>query len=71
MRDELAETQLALQVARSQVTATGSTLRSAKDSIRAAEGKAREVRGDSGDGDPGTAPSVGHTRRAKPPMGMV
>eukprot|EP00076_Gallus_gallus_P026035 XP_015148809.1 laminin subunit beta-2 isoform X1 [Gallus gallus] len=43
VRDELAGTQLALQVARTQVMAAGSTLRSAKDSIRAAEGKAREA----------------------------
>lgn len=56
MRDELAGTQLALQVARTQVMAAGSTLRSAKDSIRAAEGKAREVSGDTGDGHPGTPP---------------
>lgn len=54
MRDELVGTQLALQVARAQVMAAGSTLRRAKDGIRAAEGKAREVRGDIGDGDPGT-----------------
>lgn len=43
VRDELAGTQLALQVARTQVMAAGSTLRSAKDSILAAEGKAREA----------------------------
>lgn len=56
MRDELAGTQLALQVAQTQVMAAGSTLQSAKDSIRAAEGKAREVSDDTGDGHPGTPP---------------
>ncbi|NXC51140.1 LAMB1 protein, partial [Penelope pileata] len=43
VRDELAGTQRALQMARAQVTAARSALRSAKDGIQAAEGRAREA----------------------------
>ncbi|NXL88664.1 LAMB2 protein, partial [Alectura lathami] len=42
VRDELTGTQRALQMAQAQVTVAGSALRSAKDAIRAAEGRARE-----------------------------
>lgn len=45
MRDELAGTQRALEVARAQATAAGSALRSARDVIRAAESRTKEVRG--------------------------
>lgn len=45
MRDELAGTQRVLQVAQAQVTVAGSALQSAKDTIRAAESSAKEVRG--------------------------
>lgn len=45
VRDELAGTQRALEVARAQATAAGSALRSARDVIRAAENRAKEVRG--------------------------
>lgn len=45
MRDELAGTQQALEVAQAQATAAGSTLQSARDAIRAAESRAKEVRG--------------------------
>ncbi|NXK36161.1 LAMB1 protein, partial [Piprites chloris] len=43
VRDELAETQQALEVARAQATAAGSALQSARNAIRAAENKAREA----------------------------
>ncbi|NWW47570.1 LAMB2 protein, partial [Pedionomus torquatus] len=42
VRDELAGTQRALDVARVQATAAGSALQSAKDAIRAAESRAKE-----------------------------
>lgn len=44
VRDELAGTQRVLQMAQAQVTVAGSALQSAKDTIRAAESSAREVR---------------------------
>ncbi|NXX54510.1 LAMB2 protein, partial [Scopus umbretta] len=44
VRDDLAGTQQALDVARVQVTAAGSALRSAKHSIQVAERRAKEVR---------------------------
>ncbi|NWU80456.1 LAMB1 protein, partial [Onychorhynchus coronatus] len=43
VRDELAETQQALEVARAQAMAAGSALQSARNAIRAAENKAREA----------------------------
>ncbi|NXW62078.1 LAMB1 protein, partial [Eurystomus gularis] len=43
VRDELVETQRALEVAQAQATAAGSTLRSARDAIRAAESRAKEA----------------------------
>lgn len=43
IRDELAGTQQALEVARTQAMAAGSTLRSARDAIRVAENRAREA----------------------------
>ncbi|NWV51514.1 LAMB1 protein, partial [Daphoenositta chrysoptera] len=43
IRDELAGTQQALEVARTQATTAGSTLRSARDAIRVAENRAREA----------------------------
>uniref|UniRef100_A0A8D0G091 Laminin subunit beta-1 n=1 Tax=Strix occidentalis caurina TaxID=311401 RepID=A0A8D0G091_STROC len=45
VRDELVGTQRALEVARAQATAAGRALRSAKDAIRVAESRAKEVRG--------------------------
>lgn len=45
VRDELAGTQRVLQVAQAQVTVAGSALQSSKDTIRAAESSAKEVRG--------------------------
>uniref|UniRef100_A0A8B9RS51 Laminin subunit beta-1 n=1 Tax=Accipiter nisus TaxID=211598 RepID=A0A8B9RS51_9AVES len=45
VRDELAGTQRALEVARAQATAAGSALRSARDAIRVAESRVKEVRG--------------------------
>ncbi|NXC22973.1 LAMB2 protein, partial [Corythaeola cristata] len=42
VRDELAGTQRALEVAQAQATAAGSALRSAKDAIRTAESRAKE-----------------------------
>ena len=45
VRDELVVTQRALDAARVQVMAAGSTLRSARDAIRVAESRAKEVRG--------------------------
>lgn len=44
VRDELAGTQRALEVARAQVTAAGSALRSARDAIQVTESRAKEVR---------------------------
>ncbi|NXE89797.1 LAMB2 protein, partial [Menura novaehollandiae] len=43
IRDELAGTQQALEVARTQATAAGSTLQSARDAIRVAENRAKEA----------------------------
>ncbi|NXX79647.1 LAMB1 protein, partial [Urocolius indicus] len=43
VRDELAGTQRALQMAREQVTVAGSALRSARDAIRMAEGRSKEA----------------------------
>ncbi|NXI40362.1 LAMB2 protein, partial [Galbula dea] len=43
VREELVGTQQALEVARAQATAAGSTLQSAKDAIRAAESRTKEV----------------------------
>ncbi|KAM6300840.1 laminin subunit beta-2-like [Aegotheles albertisi] len=43
VRDELAGTQQALEVARAQATAAGSALRNAKDAIRVAESRAKEA----------------------------
>ncbi|NWI67995.1 LAMB1 protein, partial [Todus mexicanus] len=43
VRDELAGTQRALEVARAQATVAGSALRSARDAIRAAESRAKEA----------------------------
>lgn len=45
VRDELSGTQRALEVARAQATAAGSALQSARDAIRVAESRAKEVRG--------------------------
>uniref|UniRef100_A0A672V459 Laminin subunit beta-1 n=1 Tax=Strigops habroptila TaxID=2489341 RepID=A0A672V459_STRHB len=45
VRDELLGTQRALEVAQAQATAAGSALRSARDAIRVAESRAKEVRG--------------------------
>uniref|UniRef100_A0A8C4UAA2 Laminin subunit beta-1 n=1 Tax=Falco tinnunculus TaxID=100819 RepID=A0A8C4UAA2_FALTI len=53
VRDELAGTQRALEMARAQVTAAGSTLRSTRDTIRAAESRVKEVRGTVATGTPG------------------
>lgn len=55
VRDELVGTQRALDAARVQATAAGSALRSAKDAIRAAESRAKEVRG-TGAAGAGTMP---------------
>lgn len=44
IRDELAGTQQALEVARTQAMTAGSTLQSARDAIQVAENRAREVR---------------------------
>uniref|UniRef100_A0A663EUM5 Laminin subunit beta-1 n=1 Tax=Aquila chrysaetos chrysaetos TaxID=223781 RepID=A0A663EUM5_AQUCH len=53
VRDELAGTQRALEVARAQATAAGSALRSARDAIRVAESRVKEVRGTGTAGTPG------------------
>ena len=53
VRDELAGTQRELEAARVQATAAGSTLQSSRDAIRAAESRAKEVRGTRAAGTPG------------------
>lgn len=61
VRDELAGTQRALEVARAQATAAGSALRSARDAIRVAESRVKEVRGTrtaSAPGDGGAGPML-------------
>lgn len=71
VRDELAGTQQALDAARVQATTAGSALRNARDAIRAAESRAKEVRGTGGMGMLGLREQGQCHRHSRGALGML